>query len=150
VGLKLGRDDTGRHFVTDLLRLRGGPHEVAEAIVRTAHQEGRQVAVGLPQDPGQAGKQQVAWLTARLAGHRVMAWPETGSKLTRAGPAAAQVEADNLTLVRGAWNRVFLEELRDFPHGHKGDQVDALSRALAMLTEAPQSARRMHVPLMAR
>ena len=151
VGLKLGRDGAGRIYVVDLLRLRGGPHEVQEAIVNTAQQDGRGVPVGLPQDPGQAGKQQVAWLTARLAGFRVMASPETGSKLTRASPVAAQVDAGNLAVVRAPWNAAFLDELRDFPHGRKDDQVDALARAFAMLTSAPaQAARRVNFSLMAR
>jgi predicted phage terminase large subunit-like protein len=150
VGLKLGREAVGRFFVLDIVRLRGRPQEVAEAIVRTAHRDGRSVAVGLPQDPGQAGKQQVSWLTAQLAGHRVVASPESGSKLTRALPVAAQIEAGNLVLLRANWNREFVDELREFPQGRKDDQVDALSRAFAMLTQAPMAARRLHVPLLAR
>jgi predicted phage terminase large subunit-like protein len=150
VGMKLGRDEAGRVFVLDVLRLRGGPHEVAEAIVNTAHLDGRGVPVGLPQDPGQAGKQQVAWLTARLAGHRVVASAETGSKLVRASPVAAQVDAGNLLLVRAGWNAALVEELREFPQGRKDDQVDALSRGFAMLAEAGVPARRIQVGLFAR
>jgi predicted phage terminase large subunit-like protein len=125
VGLKLGRTGEGRLIILDVVRLRGGPHAVAEAIVNTARQDGRGVRVGLPQDPGQAGKQQVAWLTSLLAGFRVVAGPETGAKATRASPVAAQVEAGNLTLLRAGWNRALLDELRDFPTGRKDDQVDA-------------------------
>jgi predicted phage terminase large subunit-like protein len=151
VGLKLGRDGAGRIYVVDLVRLRGGPHEVEEAIVHTAQSDGRAVPVGLPQDPGQAGKQQVAWLTARLAGFRVIASPETGAKLTRASPVAAQVDAGNLTLVRAPWNAAFLDELRDFPQGRKDDQVDALARAFSMLTMAAAApARRINLSVMAR
>ena len=150
VGLSLGRDSAGRFFVMDVIRLRGRPQEVAEAIVRTAHHDGVGVPVGLPQDPGQAGKQQVAWLTAQLAGHRVVASPELGSKLTRALPVAAQVEAGNLVLLRAGWNKAFVDELRDFPQGRKDDQVDALSRAFTMLTQARSAVRTLHVPLLAR
>ena len=150
VGLKLGRDGMGRLFVLDVLRLRGGPHDVAQAIVATAHRDGRAVPVGLPQDPGQAGKQQISWLTGLLAGHRVVASPETGSKLLRAGPVAAQAEAGNLALLRAGWNEILLEELRDFPQGRKDDQVDALARAFALLAEATAPARRAQVELMGR
>jgi len=150
VGLKLGRELSGRFLVLDVVRLRGGPHEVEEAIVTTAHQDGRTVPIGLPQDPGQAGKHQAAWLTARLAGHRVTISPETGAKLTRALPVAAQAEAGHLRLVRGGWKRALLDELRDFPHGRKDDQVDALSRAFSMLTEAPPPMRRLRLPIMSR
>ncbi len=147
-GIKLGRLEGGGAAVLDVLRLRAGPGEVADAIVQTAKLDGHAVAIGLPQDPGQAGKQQVAWLTGQLAGFRVQASPETGSKLTRAGPAAALVEAGQVAMLRGSWNRAFLDELREFPGGRKDDQVDALSRALAMLAEAP--ARRLEVSYLAR
>jgi predicted phage terminase large subunit-like protein len=150
VGLKLGRDAAGRFVVADVVRLRGGPHEVAAAITATAHQDGPATAVGIPQDPGQAGKHQVAWLAGLLAGHRVMASAETGAKVTRATPVAAQAEAGNLVLVRAGWNRALLDELRDFPHGRHDDQVDALSRAFAMLSERPDAPRRVQVPFLAR
>ena len=147
-GVLLGRTEAGGLAVLDVQRLRGGGLEVAERIVQTARLDGRGVAVGLPQDPGQAGKQQVAWLSGLLAGFRVVASPETGSKQTRAEPVAAQVSAGAVSVVRAGWNRALLDELRDFPAGRKDDQVDALSRALAMLADAP--ARRMRVEVMGR
>jgi predicted phage terminase large subunit-like protein len=147
-GLKLGRAESGGLVVLDVQRLRGGPMEVAERIVQTARLDGRSVAVGLPQDPGQAGKQQVAWLTGLLAGFRVVSSPEVGSKLARAEVVAAQVEAGALATVRAGWTRALLDELRDFPGGRKDDQVDALARALAMLADAP--ARRLRVEVMGR
>ncbi len=150
VGLKLGRDTNGRFAVHDVVRFRGNPHEVEQAIRNTAQGDGRAVPIGIPQDPGQAGKQQVAWLTTLLAGHRVLSSPETGSKILRAGPVAGQVEAGNLTLVRAGWNRALLDELRDFPMGRKDDQVDALSRAFGMLNEAPMPSRRLNLPFLAR
>ncbi len=148
VGVKLGRMDAGGVAVLDVLRLRAGPVEVAQAIVQTAKLDGTSVTIGLPQDPGQAGKQQVAWLAGLLAGFRVAAGPETGSKLTRAAPAAACVDAGQMTVLLGAWNRAFLDELRAFPGGRKDDQVDALARAMAMLAEA--RARRLDMAFMAR
>ena len=75
---------------------------------------------------------------------------ETGSKLTRALPVAAQVEAGNLLIVRANWSHHLLEELRDFPNGRKDDQVDALSRAFAMLTDTPSPTRRLPNPLVGR
>ncbi len=150
VGLKLGAAPDGRVYVLDVVRLRAGPHEVAQAIVNTAHADGRGVPIGLPQDPGQAGKQQVAWLTGQLAGYRVLASPETGAKLTRATPIAAQFEAGNLLLLRAPWNPALLDELRDFPQGRKDDQVDALSRAFALLATPATPSRRLYLPILAR
>ena len=150
VGLKLARAEDGRFCVLDIVRLRGGPLAVERAIMATAAADGPDVAIGLPQDPGQAGKQQVAYLTGRLAGWRVIASPETGSKVIRAGPVSAQAEAGLLTMVRAPWNSAFLDELRDFPHGRKDDQVDALARAFAMLTASAQGARRLQLNLVGR
>ena len=150
VGLKLAQCPDGRLVVVDVVRLRGGPHEVTQCLVDTATRDGRAVPIGLPQDPGQADKQQVAFLTGKLAGHTVLASPETGAKLVRAMPVAAQVEAGRLSLLRGAWNQALLDELRDFPHGRKDDQVDALARAHAMLGQATRPARQLRVGLFGR
>jgi predicted phage terminase large subunit-like protein len=150
VGLKLGRDAAGQFVVLDVVRFRGGPHEVEQAIVMTAAADGPAVTIGLPQDPGQAGRAQIRYLTSRLAGHRVVASPETGAKETRAMPAASQANAGNLSLRRAPWNRPLLEELQDFPNGAKDDQADALSRAFSLLTDAGAPSRRTSVPLFSR
>ena len=149
VGLKLASTADGM-IITDIIRTRQGPTDIADLIVRTASQDGARVTIGLPQDPGQAGKQQIAWLRERLAGHRVRASPETGSKRLRATPPAATIEAGRLCLLRAPWNRAFLDELRDFPNGRKDDQVDAFSRAHALLSESPTRPRRLHIPLFQR
>ena len=149
VGLKLARLDGGGLCVLDVVRLRGGPLAVERAILQTAEQDGHAVTIGLPQDPGQAGKQQVTYLTGLLEGWRVVASPETGSKVIRAGPVSAQIEAGLLSVSKASWNTALLDELRDFPHGTKDDQVDALSRAFAMLTQGA-APRRLRMDLMAR
>ena len=149
-GVKLVRDDVGRFIVLDVKRIRGGPHELEDAIADTARIDGMSVSIGLPEDPGQAGKSQVTWLARRLAGYRVDSSRESGAKTTRAAPVASQVEARNFAIIRGNWNHAFLEELRDFPFGRKDDQVDALSRAFRMLTEAGRPARQISVSYLAR
>lgn len=150
VGLKLGRDAEGGFVVLDIVRFRGGPHEVLQAIVATAAADGPAVPIGLPQDPGQAGKSQVRHFNSHLAGYRVFASPETGAKDTRAMPAASQVNGGNMSARQAPWNRAFIEELQDFPEGTKDDQVDALSRAMAMLTDAAPPARKVAVQLFSR
>ena len=144
VGLLLAKLLGGSWCVADVVRFQGGPDEVESAIVATASRDRAaygNVPIGLPQDPGQAGKAQVQYLTSKLAGYTVVSSPETGDKATRAAPVAAQVNVGNLSIVSGAeaqpaqWNRPFLSELEDFPAGTKDDQVDALSRAFAMLLD---------------
>ncbi|MBU6498271.1 MAG: phage terminase large subunit [Rhodospirillales bacterium] len=150
VGVKLARHETGRFIVVDVARMRGGPHEVQQLIQRTAERDGPGVPIGLPQDPGQAGKTQVAWLTGMLDGYAVQASPESGAKLVRAMPVAALVEGGNLALLRGGWNRALLDEMAAFPAGRKDDQVDALARGFSMLHAVRPGGRRLHVPLIGR
>ena len=150
VGVKLGRITTGRYVVLDVVRFRGGPEVVERTIRQTAAADGRAVAIGLPEDPGQAGKSQVSYYTAQLAGYVVESSRESGSKVTRAGPVASQCNAGNLGIMRAPWNAAFVDEMRNFPAGKWDDQVDALSRAftMAMLAMKPTEAR--HIPHMRR
>lgn len=133
VGIKLQRDPTGRIIVLDVVRVRGGPSEVERTILNTAQRDGHGVRIGLPQDPGGAGKHLVQYLTKALSGFTVQSSPETGSKETRAMPLASQVEVGNVALVQAKWNLDLIDELADFPAGSHDDQVDALSRGFGML-----------------
>lgn len=133
VGLKLGRMPDRSFIIADVVRFRGGPHEVEAAIRNTAQQDGVGVRIGIPQDPGQAGKQQILYLTSRLAGYTVESSPETGSKETRAMPVVSQAEVGNVGVLDRPWRAALLDELAGFPSGAKDDQVDALSRAFGML-----------------
>ena len=149
VGVLMARVED-RFVVLDVIRLRGAPEQVEQAIVATAQRDGKGVRISLPQDPGQAGKAQVLYLTKKLIGYTVESSPETGDKATRAAPMVSQVNVGNVSLVRGVWNRTYLDELRDFPSGTKDDQVDASSRAFNTLTAAPAPARRVQVNFMSR
>jgi predicted phage terminase large subunit-like protein len=132
-GLLLKRLPDKRVVILDVVRLRGGPDEVERALLQTAQRDGHGVRISLPQDPGQAGRAQVAYITRQLQGFRVEASPESGDKLTRAMPIASQANVGNLSMVRAGWNRAFLDELAAFPSGSHDDQVDALSRAFTAL-----------------
>ncbi|MDT7952986.1 MAG: phage terminase large subunit [Acetobacteraceae bacterium] len=140
-GILLTRTSEGGFQVNDVRRFQGGPEMVVQIIRETAERDGVSVTVGLPQDPGQAGRAQIAYLTKALAGFRVVSSRESGSKETRAMPVASQVNAGTVSLLRGSWNRDFLEELQDFPGGAKDDQVDALSRAFSMVLEPASPAK---------
>lgn len=150
VGVRMGRSPEGRFVIDDIVRLRGDALAVERLLLETAARDGREVGILLPQDPGQAGRAQVSYLTRRLAGHMVLASPESGAKWVRAGPFAAQVAAGNLALVEGPFAGAFLDELALFPDGPKDDQVDAAVRAFTHLATAPAPARSVHLPLFAR
>jgi predicted phage terminase large subunit-like protein len=64
-----------------------------------------------------------------LAGYSVKTERVTGDKETRAEPFSGQVNAGNVWLIEGDWNKEFIEELRLFPNGSHDDQVDAAADA---------------------
>ncbi|GCD60263.1 hypothetical protein NBRC3280_2881 [Acetobacter pasteurianus NBRC 3280] len=136
VGVKMALYPDNRYGVLDVVRFRGDPTEVENAITNTAALDGKGVEVIIPQDPGQAGVAQARYLTGKLAGYRAQAVRETGDKATRAAPFASQVNAGNVFIVRAAWNAAFTEELKQFPAASHDDQVDAASGAFSALCEA--------------
>lgn len=140
-GVKIGRDAAGFHWIVDVRRFRGSAHEVESTILATASQDGKMCAVSLKQDPGQAGKSQLAALTRMLAGYIVHGAPETGSKEVRASPFAAQCEAGNVKLVDGPWVQAFLDEITVFPFGKHDDQTDAAASGFNVLAANSGPAR---------
>lgn len=144
VGTRLALLKNGRVQVQDVVRMRGTPGDVEAAIRHTAEHDGRDVIVGIPKDPAQAGKWQVAYLTSRLAGFIVRQLAPTGSKATRAMPFASQMEAGNVECLRAPWTRDFFEELSGFPSATKDDQVDSVALAYEMVAESQASLGVMH------
>jgi predicted phage terminase large subunit-like protein len=125
-----------RYVIVDIARFRGGPEQVAKTIQDVAWRDGSGVTIRIPQDPGQAGKQQVVWLTGQLGRYSVIAEPVSGDKATRAAPAASQINVGNFDMARAEWNAPFLAELRAFPNGREDDQVDALADAYSYLVNS--------------
>lgn len=128
-GLKLGKSVDGAFYIGHVVTERLEGAGVRRLMVATAEIDGTGCEIGFSQDPGQAGKTQAADIVAMLMGYKVGAHIETGSKITRAEPAASQSEAGNIYLVRGDWNQAFLDEACMFPNAPLKDQVDALSGA---------------------
>jgi predicted phage terminase large subunit-like protein len=106
-----------------------------EQIMReTAARDGEEVRVWLEQEPGSGGKESAEASIRNLAGYVVHADRVTGEKVARAQPLAAQCEAGNVRIVRGAWNHDYLEELCSFPLATLKDQVDASTGAFNKLS----------------
>lgn len=132
-GVKLGRLQDGRYIIADVKRDRLESHQRDATMKATAQADGRALKQSIPQDPGQAGKGQVLAFAQLLAGHSLHFSPETGDKVTRATPLASQINAGNVIMLRGAWNKDLTDEMRLFPNGSYDDQVDAASRAFNAL-----------------
>jgi predicted phage terminase large subunit-like protein len=132
--VKMRRVD-GKIYILYADRFRAGPDKVRRRMLNTASQDGKACKISFPQDPGQAGKAQAQSLSSNLMGYDVHSSTESGSKLIRIEPFAAQLEAGNVYLVEGEWNESYLQEMCNFPSNDFDDQVDATSRAFARLCQ---------------
>lgn len=143
VGARIGKFPDGRFIISHMARDRVLTDERDALIKNAAASDGRLVRISLPQDPGQAGKTQVLYLTRALAGYPVKSSPESGDKITRAEPMASQINVGNVMMLRGHWNDALIDEMRLFPNGEYDDQVDACSRAFSELIAPPEAAKRV-------
>ncbi len=96
---------------------------------RIAAIDGPEIPIGIPQDPGSAGKDVVFYTQRELAGYTVVARSTSGSKEERARTFADAVNSGMVEIVEGEWNKQFLRALRDFPLSDFDDPVDAASDA---------------------
>ena len=126
----------GVYYVEDIVRERCGPAGNEALVVNTALMDGIQTAVIVEREGGASGAYMAASMIDRLAGYQVQSARPTADKVTRAMPWLVQAQAGNIKLLRGAWNRAFLDEASAFPHGEHDDQIDAVSHAFAALASS--------------
>lgn len=127
---------TGLFHIEDVIRGQWSALERETIIKQSAQADDARyglVQVWQEQEPGSGGKESAEATVRNLVGHAIRTERVTGDKITRAHPFAAQAEANNVRLVKGAWNGVFLDEMASFPFGTYKDQVDATSGAFNKL-----------------
>lgn len=117
---------TGLIYVSDMIRDQWGPGTLENKIKSVAENQGANVYNFIEQEPGAAGKLLVSNYS-RTVLKEFMTFTErpTGPKTVRAQTFLAQAEAGNVRLLRGPWNKGFIEEFKLFPDGPHDDQVDA-------------------------
>ncbi len=132
----------GRVYVEHMARRQGTPRMRDELMIRVSQQDrkrpGKMGAVWHQQDPGSAGldsAQMTNRMLARLGlqGRFEPVTGSSGSKEMRAGPWSSALEGGMVFLVRGAWNRAFIDEHLAFSEGRNDDQVDVCSWGFAKL-----------------
>lgn len=147
-GVLMGKRRDGRYVILDAVLLQGSPDEVDRAILETAATDGKSVRIRLAEDPGSAGKRDVASLIRLLSGYIVRSVRVSGSKESRARALSSQVNAGNVAMPESFGRRVATgphrgrdtaEALRrmfqGFPFGAgKKDGVDAAADAFAELS----------------
>jgi predicted phage terminase large subunit-like protein len=133
VGAKVRHFD-GQWFIEDINRFRLKPHDVEKMIRQTAMLDGQYLPIRMEQEPGSAGVNNISHYRRNiLPGFNFDGTRSTGDKIQRAYPVASAAQAGNVFLVKGAWNKDFIEEAALFPNGANDDQVDAVAGAVAEL-----------------
>lgn len=131
-GVLMGKRKNGRYIVADVVNRQLSAGNVRKLILATAQMDrekyGR-VRIRLPQDPGQAGKEQAQSYIRFLAGFDVTARLESGSKVARAEPISAQWQAGNFDILSAPWNEEYMLQMENFPDGKYKDMVDASANA---------------------
>lgn len=129
-GLLVYKYPNGVYVVGDLKSLRASPGKVETFIKNVATHDGMRTRVLSQQDPGSAGVLEAENFKRMLAGFDVRTVIISKDKITRAKPVSAQVEAGNISVLRGSWNEDFFTELENFPSPSSHDDiVDTLSGA---------------------
>lgn len=135
VGFKMGVDKEGNYWILDVQRFQKSSEEREKIIEAVAASDGKDVLIGLEQEPGSGGKESVESTVRRLAGYRMRVDRPTGDKTLRADPFSVQVNKGNVYMTPNAWNTALLSEMEYFPHSTYKDQVDAGSGAFNLLSK---------------
>lgn len=125
--------ETATFYVLDMVSLRDRPAMVQAMIERTAALDGKNVYISLPLDPGAGAIEALTNKKARLGklGYKVLVSKTRGSKMERAEVFLIAAQNMQVVLVKGDWNKAFIEEWEGFDgkssKGKKDDIVDATS-----------------------
>ncbi len=143
----------GTILIKHLASCRLGPGERDAFIKTTAEQDGKEVRIRGPQDPGGAGVGDAVAFRTLLRGFTVKTETVGGAKVLRFGPASSAAHPKStggrygrIAVVRGEWNDAVFAELEGFTGAKNGrddivdtisDLVDELDNHTQIPTKAP-------------
>ena len=136
-GVLMERTESGLIIVEHVERDQWETYERDERIVATGksdlQRKGPTTIIWHEREPGSAGEDSAKMLNAKLASAGLTGYYEapTGSKEVRAGPWSSAGMAGIVRLVKGGWNKAYIDEHAAFPKGKYKDQVDGSSGAYA-------------------
>ena len=132
-GVLMGITNDRTCYIIDVKHFKGTPAQVRDRVLATAKADDEQfgrVTVRIPQDPGQAGVDQMDSYSKMLSGFRTKFVRPTGNKITRAEALSSQVEQGNVFVLNNMANKeALISEAEQFPDGAHDDIVDAMSDA---------------------
>jgi len=133
-GVLMGWAEDGLYYILDVVRGQWSSTVREMHIRQTAEIDGVYVHVWIEQEPGSGGKESAeSTIGKTLAGFTCRAERPTGDKVLRAEPLAVQIDAGNVRMLKGDWNKAFLDEMKKFPASKFKDQIDAASGAFNKL-----------------
>jgi len=141
-GVLMGLDYDGTFWILDVVKGQWNAANREKVIRQTAEADPQKAEIWIEQEPGSGGKESAEGTIKNLAGFKIRAERPTGDKALRAEPYSVQVEARNVKLLAGEWNKKFIDEHKTFPRGKFKDQIDATSGAFS---KASDKGGRVHV-----
>lgn len=135
-GVLMGRGDDGCWYVLDVVHGQWAAPLREKTIKQSAELDGRSTSIWIEEEGGSGGKESAQATIKNLAGFKIQAERPTGDKAVRAEPYAVQVEAGNIKILAGPWNKTFIDEHKNFPRGKYKDQIDAASGAFNKLASS--------------
>jgi predicted phage terminase large subunit-like protein len=139
--VKLGQRSNGRFIIMHRWRDRVNTADREDMMHQLAMLDGYATEIAIAQEPGSSGKDVVFHTIRGLAGYTVVAYLDTGSKVTRGKPFSVQVSAGNVDVF--VWDpdevEQYLAQMDAFPTASvPDDDVDATTKAFKHLTQAPE------------
>lgn len=132
-GVKMAKTSDGRIIIIHVERGQINANSVRNLVRKTAELD-EDAHIRIPQDPGQAGKEQAQSYKKMLQGFKVKTERVTGDKETRSEGLSAEWQSGNVYLVRGKWNAEYLKVMNSFPSKEiHDDDVDASNDAYSEL-----------------
>lgn len=132
-GVKMALLQDGSFIVLDVIVGQWSAEEREARILQAAQLDGRPTKVIIEQEGGSGGKESAQNTVKNLRGFSVHVDRPVGDKALRADPFATHVNIQNVYILKGDWNKEYLDELKLFPRSKYKDQVDASSQAFNYL-----------------
>lgn len=125
-----------RFYLMNSDGMRGNPAAFDNFVKKYHAQDPITLEWSIPQDPGQAGKQQVSYIVRELTPGRPVHSSRELGKETSARPVSSQAEHMNFFIVRHQGWETTRSHMIEFPYG-PSDRMDAVSRAFAAHVSRP-------------
>lgn len=128
-------DKDGNLYVRDMLHVRELDEFLAQVKSWMVSDLERGTIWGIEDVAMQAVVMREFMRDPKLAAVAVRPVTPNGSKMDRARPVQTRGRQGKVYLVRGTWNRDFINQAIQFPHGAHDDMVDSVSGGVQMIAE---------------